>query len=78
MKLLLNVWLGKDKLFNSRKYIIPSIQEFNSRIEYLSSCLRYNILKMSQINILSFLLESNRISVLSFIHWTYGIKRFDK
>ena len=43
MKRLLNIWLGKDKLFKSRKYRITSIQEFNSRIEYLSSCLPYNI-----------------------------------
>ena len=44
MKRLQNVWLGKDKLFNSRKYRITSIQEFNSKIEYLSSCLTHNIL----------------------------------
>ena len=44
MKRLQNVWLGKDKLFNSRKYRITSIQEFNSKIEYLSTCLTYNIL----------------------------------
>ena len=36
MKRLLNIWLGKDKLFKSRKYRITSIQEFNSRIEYLN------------------------------------------
>ena len=64
MKRLLNIWIEKDQLFNSRKYKMTSIQEFNSKIEYLSSSLPYNIFNRHPRSTFCFILESNRISVI--------------
>ena len=43
MKRLLNIWLGKDNIFNHRVYRIRNTREMNSRIDVLSKSIPSNI-----------------------------------
>lgn len=36
MKHLLLIWIGRDKIFKSRKYRISSVHDANKRLEYIS------------------------------------------